>query len=226
MRSAIHINLLFLRHALLAAVTLLLLTSVAQAAGTDRSPTVLVLGDSLSAGYGMSEQESWVSLLRDRLAARGYGYEVVNASLSGDTTGSGLKRLPRTLALHHPSVVIIELGGNDGLRGTPIKVVRDNLSAMIRLCREAGAEVILAGMQIPSNYGSSYTQAFTAIYPELARQYRVELIEFFLERVALDMRLIQADGIHPTAEAQPLLLDKVWPVLETKLRKPVKTAAR
>ena len=215
-----------MRQALLAAVALLLLTSIARATDANRKPTVLVVGDSLSAGYGMSEQESWVSLLRDRLAARGYGYDVVNASLGGDTTGGGLKRLPRALALHQPSIVIIELGGNDGLRGTPVKVVRDNLAAMIRLCRDAGTDVILAGMQIPTNYGSSYTQAFTAVYPELAKQYRVELIEFFLERVALDMSLIQADGIHPTAEAQPLLLDNVWPVLEKKLRKPAKTAAR
>ena len=166
-----------MRQALLAVVALMLFTPVAQA--TADNPTVLVVGDSLSAGYGMSEQESWVSLLRDRLAAEGYGYAVVNASLTGDTTGSGLKRLPRTLALHRPSVVIIELGGNDGLRGTPIKVMRDNLAEMIELCREAGAEVILAGMQIPTNYGSSYTQAFTAVYPELAKQYRVDLIEFF-----------------------------------------------
>lgn len=215
-----------MRQALFAAIALLLLTSVVQAAAADRNPTVLILGDSLSAGYGMSEQESWVSLLRDRLAARGYGYEVVNASLSGDTTGGGLSRLPRALALHRPAIVIIELGGNDGLRGTPIKVVRGNLAKMIELSREAGAEVILAGMQIPTNYGSRYTQAFSAVYPGLARQYRVELIEFFLARVALDMSLIQPDGIHPTAEAQPLLLDNVWPVLEKKLRKQPKTAAR
>lgn len=215
-----------MRQALFAAIALLLLTSVVQAAAADRNPTVLILGDSLSAGYGMSEQESWVSLLRDRLAARGYGYEVVNASLSGDTTGGGLSRLPRALALHRPAIVIIELGGNDGLRGTPIKVVRGNLAKMIELSREAGAEVILAGMQIPTNYGSRYTQAFSAVYPGLARQYRVELIEFFLARVALDMSLIQPDGIHPTAEAQPLLLDNVWPVLEKKLRKLPKTAAR
>ena len=215
-----------MRQALFAAIALLLLTSVVQAAAADRNPTVLILGDSLSAGYGMSEQESWVSLLRDRLAAEGYGYAVVNASLTGDTTGSGLKRLPRTLALHRPAIVIIELGGNDGLRGIPIKVMRDNLAAMIELSRAAGAEVILAGMQIPTNYGSGYTQAFTAVYPDLARQYRVALVAFFLERVALDLDLIQADGIHPTAEAQPLLLENVWPVLEKKLRKSPKTAAR
>lgn len=215
---------MFLRQALLAAVALILFLPVSQA--TTGEPTVLVVGDSLSAGYGMSEQESWVSLLRDRLAAEGYGYAVINASLTGDTTGSGLKRLPRTLELHQPSIVIIELGGNDGLRGTPVKVMRDNLARMIELCHEAGAEVILAGMQIPTNYGSSYTQAFTAVYPELARQYQVALIDFFLERVALDLKLIQPDGIHPTAEAQPLLLDNVWPVLEKKLRKRPETAAR
>lgn len=215
-----------MRQTLLAAVALLLLASAAHATTAERNPTVLIVGDSLSAGYGMSEQESWVSLLRDRLAARGYGYEVVNASLTGDTTGSGLKRLPRTLALHDPAIVIIELGGNDGLRGIPVKVMRSNLAAMIELCRDTGAEVILAGMQIPTNYGSSYTQAFAAVYPELAAQYRLDLIEFFLESVALDLSLIQPDGIHPTAEAQPLLLDNVWPVLEKKLRKLPKTAAR
>lgn len=213
-----------MRQALLAVMASMLLVSAALA--TAGNPTILVVGDSLSAGYGMSEQESWVSLLRDRLAAEGYGYAVVNASLTGDTTGSGLKRLPRTLALHRPAIVIIELGGNDGLRGIPIKVMRSNLAEMIELSRAAGAEVILAGMQIPTNYGSGYTQAFTAVYPDLARQYRVELVEFFLERVALDLDLIQADGIHPTAEAQPLLLDNVWPVLEKKLAKSPKTAAR
>jgi len=210
---------LFIRQALLAAVALLLLAAFSQARAAGSQPTVLVLGDSLSAGYGMSEQESWVSLLRDRLAAEGYGYAVVNASLTGDTTGSGLKRLPRSLTLHRPAIVIIELGGNDGLRGTPIKVMRDNLAEMIELSRAAGAEVILAGMQIPTNYGSSYTAAFTAVYPELAKLYRVDLVEFFLERVALDMDLMQPDGIHPTAAAQPLLLDNVWPVLKKKLKK-------
>jgi acyl-CoA thioesterase I len=224
MRPAIQENLLFMRQALLAILTFMLFVPVIRA--TAGNPTVLVVGDSLSAGYGMSEQESWVSLLRDRLATEGYGYAVVNASLTGDTTGSGLKRLPRTLALHRPAIVIIELGGNDGLRGTPIKVMRSNLAEMIELSRAAGAEVILAGMQIPTNYGSSYTAAFTAVYPELAKQYRVDLVEFFLERVALDLDLIQPDGIHPTAEAQPLLLENVWPVLEKKLRKPPKTAAR
>lgn len=224
MRSAIQKNLLFLRQALLVVMASMLLVPAAQAAAGNRS--ILVLGDSLSAGYGMSEQESWVSLLRDRLAAEGYGYAVVNASLSGDTTGSGLKRLPRTLALHRPAIVIIELGGNDGLRGTPITVLRANLAEMIELSRAAGADVILAGMQIPTNYGSRYTEAFTAVYPALARQYRVELVEFFLEHVALDMSLMQADGIHPTAAAQPLLLDKVWPVLEKKLAKSPETAAR
>jgi acyl-CoA thioesterase I len=179
---------------------------------------MLVVGDSLSAGYGITQTESWVSLLRDRLQSKGYGYAVVNASISGDTTTGGLKRLPRALELHQPQLVIIELGGNDGLRGTPIKVIRDNLARMIELAKAAGAEVILAGMQIPTNYGTSYTQKFASIYPELAGQYGVGLVNFFLDGVALDPSLVQADGIHPTAAAQPILLDNVWPVLEGKLQ--------
>lgn len=187
---------------------------------------MLVVGDSLSAGYGIAQAESWVSLLRDRLKAEGYGYAVVNASTSGDTTTSGLKRLPRALELHRPALVIIELGGNDGLRGTPIPVIRENLTRMIELARAAGAEVILAGMQIPGNYGATYTQQFAAVYPELAGKYRVGLVPFFLEGVALEPSLFQADGIHPTAAAQPRLLDNVWLVLEGKLDKRAAQPAR
>lgn len=181
---------------------------------------MLVVGDSLSAGYGITQEESWVSLLRDRLKAKGYGYAVVNASTSGDTTTGGLKRLPRALELHRPAFVIIELGGNDGLRGTPIPVIRDNLARMIELSRAAGAQVILVGMQIPTNYGATYTKQFAAIYPELAKKYRVGLVDFFLEGVALEPSLVQADGIHPTAAAQPVLLENLWPVLKDKLDKP------
>ena len=159
---------------------------------------MLVVGDSLSAAFGITQEESWVALLGERLQARGYGYGVVNASITGDTTTGGLKRLPRALKLHQPAIVIIELGGNDGLRGTPIQVMRTNLEEMIKLAQAAGAGVILAGMQIPSNYGDSYTKAFAAVYPELARKYQTGLVDFFLEDVALDIALFQADGIHPT----------------------------
>lgn len=176
------------------------------------------MGDSLSAAFGIAQEESWVALLGERLRAKGYGYAVVNASITGDTTTGGLKRLPRALGLHQPGIVIIELGGNDGLRGTPIAVMRSNLEQMIKLAQAAGAQVILAGMQIPTNYGGTYTKAFAAVYPELARKYRTGLVGFFLDDVATDMKFFQADGIHPTAEAQVMLLDNVWPVLETALK--------
>jgi acyl-CoA thioesterase-1 len=179
---------------------------------------VLVVGDSLSAAFGIAREESWVALLGERLRSKGYGYAVVNASTTGDTTGGGLKRLPRALSLHRPVIVIIELGGNDGLRGTPIAEMRKNLAGMIELSQAAGARVVLAGMQIPTNYGGPYTRAFAAVYPELAKQYGTGLVEFFLAGVALDIRLFQADGIHPTAEAQSMLVDNVWPALEKELR--------
>jgi acyl-CoA thioesterase-1 len=179
---------------------------------------LLVVGDSLSAGFGLDPGQDWVTMLQNRLAAEGYGYRVVNASITGDTTTSGLSRLPRALKVHRPSIVLIELGGNDGLRGTPIPVIRDNMREMIRLSRAAGARVVLAGMQMPPNYGQRYTTAFAALYPELARTDGVPLTGFFLEGVALNPRLMQADGIHPNADAQPRLLDNVWPVLHEEVR--------
>jgi acyl-CoA thioesterase-1 len=216
-----------LRRSALLAVLLVFVqpwSPVPAAPATPQRPVVLVVGDSLSAGYGITPEESWVTLLGQRLRTEGYGYQVVNASISGDTTTGGLRRLPRSLASHQPAVVIIELGGNDGLRGTPINVMRGNLEQMIQLSREAGAQVILAGMQIPTNYGGQYTRAFAEVYPELAKKYSIPLVPFFLDGVALDPTLIQPDGIHPTAEAQPKLLANVWPVLKPEL-KPARTAA-
>ncbi|MEZ5564104.1 MAG: arylesterase [Gammaproteobacteria bacterium] len=180
--------------------------------------TILVVGDSLSAGHGLDQADAWVTLLGERLRAEGYGYAVVNASITGDTTTGGAKRLPRALEVHRPSIVIIELGGNDGLRGTPVDVIRQNLSTMIEACQRSGARVILAGMQIPTNYGGPYTQAFAAVYPELAREYRVGLVKFFLKDIALKRELFQADGIHPSAAAQPILLNNVWPVLQPLMK--------
>jgi acyl-CoA thioesterase-1 len=142
---------------------------------------------------------------------------VINASISGDTTGSGLQRLPRALQLHQPDIVLIELGGNDGLRGTPVFVAKRNLAAMIELSQDSGAKVILAGMQMPPNYGVAYAQEFAAMYPALADEYGVSLIGFFLEGVALDPTLMQQDNIHPNASAQPLLLENVWTVLAPQL---------
>ena len=176
--------------------------------------TVLVVGDSISASYGMQTEEGWVNLLRDRLRGRS---TVVNASISGDTTGGGVARLDKTLAEHRPSIVIIELGGNDGLRGYPVANIRANLLAMTEAVIAAGAEPILAGMQIPPNYGPAYTEAFRRMYVDIAARTGARLVPFLLEGVATDRDLMQRDGIHPTASAQPRLLDNVWAVLKPLL---------
>ena len=180
---------------------------------------ILVLGDSLSAGYGVKVDATWVALLQRRLATQGYGYRVINASVSGETTGGARARLPRALELHKPSVVVLELGGNDGLRGLPIKQVRANFESMIEQARNAGAQVVLVGMRMPPNYGAEYADSFHALYGELAQKYQLPLLDFFLDGVALDDNLMQADGIHPTAAAQPKLLDNLWPVLAKVLKK-------
>ena len=183
------------------------------------NPVILVVGDSLSAGYGVAVDATWVALLQKRLAAQGYGYRVVNASISGDTTGAARARLPRALELHKPAIVILELGGNDGLRGLPVKQVRENFEFLIEHSQAAGAKVVLVGMRMPPNYGAAYADAFHALYGELARQYGTPLVGFFLDGVALDENLMQADGIHPTAAAQPRLLDNLWPALQKVLKK-------
>ena len=186
-------------------------TKAQEALGSDEADfTVLVVGDSISASYGIQSEEGWVHLLRERLAGAA---EVVNASISGDTTGGGLARLPRTLAEHEPDVVVIELGGNDGLRGYPIANIRANLLAMTQAVIAAGAEPVLAGMQIPPNYGPRYTRAFYAVYREVAEATGAALVPFLLEGVATDRQLMQRDGIHPTAQAQGRLLDNAWEVL-------------
>jgi acyl-CoA thioesterase I len=175
--------------------------------------TIVVVGDSLSSGYGITAEQSWVHMLEDRLEREGYGYEVVNASIAGDTSAGGLSRLPRLLEAHHPALVVIELGGNDGLRGQPIAVLRENLAMMIELCQQHGAKVVLAGIRIPPNYGPAYTESLAAVYPELAKRYGTELVEFLLDRVALDRTLMQPDGIHPNAQGQKLVFENVWHVL-------------
>lgn len=182
-------------------------------------PVILVVGDSLSAGYGISIASTWVTLLQRRLAAQGYGHRVVNASASGETTGGARARLPRAIELHAPAVVILELGGNDGLRGLPLRQIRENLEFMIERARAAGAQVVLVGMQMPPNYGAAYAEQFHALYGQLARKHGTPLVDFFLEGVALDEKLMQPDGIHPTAAAQPRLLDNLWPALQEVLKK-------
>ncbi len=176
------------------------------------------MGDSLSSGYGISEDSAWVSLLQQRLDTDEYNYNVVNASLSGETTTGGLRRLPPLLEQWQPELVIIELGGNDGLRGTNLQTIEQNLSGMIEQAQSAAAQVILLGMHIPPNYGPRYTEAFHQIYVTLADRYSISLVPFLLRDVATRSALMQADGIHPTADAQALILENVWPVLIARLQ--------
>lgn len=186
----------------------------------DKFPTILVLGDSVSAGYGLANSEGWVALLQARLKAQGYGYRVVNASVSGETTTGGLARLPRALTLHRPSIVIIELGGNDGLRALPLATSRSNLEQMVLAAKAAGARVLLLGMKIPPNYGPRYSSGFEQMFAELARKHRLAFEPFFLEKIALVPGMLQADGLHPTAKAQPIMLETMWPALLPLLERP------
>ncbi|ANB16507.1 Acyl-CoA thioesterase I [Dokdonella koreensis DS-123] len=178
---------------------------------------VLVLGDSLSAAYGIPAASGWVSLLTERLRTAPESREVVNASISGETTAGGLARLPKLLADHRPALVVVELGANDALRGLPIAAPRENLSRIIEQSREAGARVLLLGIEIPVNYGPQYRDSLRAMYRDLAADFNLPLVPFLLDGVALDPDLMQADGLHPTAAAQPTLLENVWPALEKAL---------
>lgn len=183
-------------------------------ASEQSSSVILVWGDSLSASYSMDEQQGWVALLQERLMAEGlHDWHVVNGSVSGETTAGGLARLPAMLASTSPDIVILELGGNDGLRGLPVPTIRENLVQMIELSQGAGARVLLSGIQIPPNYGPRYTGPFYAQYTELAQQYGLALIPFLLDGIAENAEFMQDDGIHPTAEAQPLIVEIVWPLL-------------
>nr|WP_010131868.1 arylesterase [Microbulbifer agarilyticus] len=191
--------------------------------GAMESGTLLVLGDSISAAYGIDERDGWVQLLRDRLAEQDLAVKVVNASVSGETSAGGLARLPRLLSEHGPDWLVLELGGNDGLRGYPPRMLKQNLVRMVEMAREQGAEVLLLGMQMPPNYGKAYTKAFAEVFPKVAAEQKVPLVPFFLETVALLDGAMQTDGIHPTAKAQPALLDHVWPCLEILLKGNVDT---
>jgi acyl-CoA thioesterase-1 len=181
------------------------------------APVILILGDSISAAYNMETAQSWPALLQQRLIENSFTHHVFNSSIAGDTTQGGLSRLPRLLNKHHPVLLIIELGGNDGLRGIPIEVTRANLSAMIESSQAAGTTVLLAEMRIPPNYGMAYTEQFNRTYGLLKEKYDVLLIPFLMEKVALEPSLMQADGIHPNAEAQAVLLGTIWTVLEPVL---------
>jgi len=210
-----------MRTILLLLLAFLGLSSTADAAD---QPVILVLGDSLSAGYGLPVEQGWVARLQQRLDAEGYGYSVINASVSGETTVGALERLPRALERHQPAVVIIELGGNDGLRGLPVAELRTNLEALVAISRAARAQVLLAAVRMPPNYGPQYTEKFYAVYEGLARDLRVPWVPFFLEGIALREDLFQNDGIHPDREAQPILLDNVWPALEPLLKPPKRSS--
>lgn len=188
--------------------------------------TILVLGDSLSAALGIRPEQGWVALLAQRLQAQGYGYQIVNASVSGETTSGGLERLPRALQLHQPGTVILELGANDGLRGLPVDETRENLAHMVRLSHAAGARVLLVGMRIPPNYGPRYTEQFARMFPELANQYHLPLVPFLLEKVALDPTRMQQDGMHPNARGEPPVLDTLWPYLKPLLKKNPQSGGR
>lgn len=190
-----------------------------QPAVASEQAVILVLGDSLSAGYGMDRQDSWVSLLDSRLKEYRYDYKILNSSISGDTTQGGLARLPRLLDRYKPEVVIIELGGNDGLRGIDPDVTRSNLERMVSLSRDNAAKVLLAGIKLPPNYGTDYLQQFESIYADLAGKYDTLLVPFFMEGVVFSPELMQADGIHPNEEGQPVLLDNIWKVLGPEFEK-------
>lgn len=181
---------------------------------TANGRTIMVLGDSISAAYGLEESRGWVSLLQSTLDTAHPGNQVINASVSGETTTGGLQRLPEALSRFSPDVVIIELGGNDGLRGQSLTLMRDNLNTMVDLTMEAGAKPIIVGMRIPPNYGKVYADGFHQTYLDIAREKNVPLVPFLLEPIAEDRVYFQADGIHPTEEAQPLLLDQVMPVVD------------
>lgn len=177
----------------------------------------MVLGDSLSAGHGLARGESWVDLLQNQLAQRGSPMRVVNASITGDTTDGALSRLPKALTTHQPRIVIVELGGNDGLRGQPVEKMRTNLQAIVTLCQRAKAKVLLVGMQLPPNYGPQYTQQFAQTYTTVSERFKLRLVPFFLEGIGDNRDYFQADQIHPNSKAQPILLANVWKELEKLL---------
>lgn len=183
----------------------------------DEPPVLLVLGDSLSAGYGMDREDSWVNLLNLRFQEHGYSYRILNSSISGDTSQGGLARLPRLLDSYKPKIVIIELGANDGLRGINPEITRQNITSMIQQSQRIGARVLLAGIKLPPNYGTAYLEKFESIYGDLATEYGTLLVPFFMQGVALNPELLQADNIHPNEAGQPVLLKNVWEVLEPAL---------
>ena len=210
-RTFLHITI-----CLLAAVSVSLFSGAVhsdQKSSQQQQVKILVLGDSLSAAYGIPQKKSWVNLLASSLDTTHPNTKIINASISGEPTGGGRSRLPGLLNRHNPQIVILELGGNDGLRGFPISVIHSNLDEMIKLSQQKGSEVLLLGMRIPPNYGTRYTEEFFNTYQRLANQYQLPFVPFLLENIALDKNLMQQDGIHPNAEAQPAIMEKVSKIL-------------
>jgi acyl-CoA thioesterase-1 len=197
-------------------IALVVLLLTVSSHGTE-TPTVLVFGDSLSAGYGIDVDQSWTSLLQDRLEYQGYEHRVINASISGETTEGGAARIAHALDSFSPALIILELGGNDGLRGFPPSRMKGNLDKIISASKSSGAAVVLLGIRIPPNYGQRYTADFDSVFREVAAKYDVPWIEFFMDGVALNEELMQSDGIHPNAAAQPILLDNAWPIISKAL---------
>jgi len=197
-------------------LTLVVLLVTASVQATE-SPTILVFGDSLSAGFGIDVDQSWVALLQQRLEETGYEHRVVNASISGETTAGGATRIDTAIGTFSPDLIILELGANDGLRGFPTTSIRRNIETIARQARDSGADVVLLGIRIPTNYGARYTQAFEAVFSDVATDLEIRWIEFFMDGIALNDKLLQEDRIHPNAEAQPLLLDNAWPIIRATL---------
>jgi len=194
--------------------------ALAASAATASAATILGYGDSLSAAYGLPQEQGWVHLLAQRLHAQGFDYKVANASLSGETTDGGRNRIEAALRTHRPALVIVELGANDGLRGASLDTVRRNLEAIVDACRRANARVLLVGIRMPPNYGAIYTEKFQGVFGEVARSRKVPLVPSLLDGFSANRELFQADGIHPTAAAQPVMLDTVWKGLRPLLKRP------
>jgi acyl-CoA thioesterase-1 len=202
---------------LLAALILSAAALLPVSAAAEQPHTLLVYGDSLSAAYGIAEEQGWVNLLRQRIRQQDLPYRVVNGSVSGETSSGGLARLPAMLESYQPDLVILELGGNDGLRGLPVSNLKANLLAMVEMIKTSGAQVLLAGIQIPPNYGPRYTEPFYQMFGDIAEQENLALVPFLIDGIPQQPRLMQSDGIHPRAEAQAMILDNVWPTLEPLL---------
>ena len=193
-----------------------MLLITANAAGAE-SPTIVIFGDSLSAGYGIEVDQSWATLLQARLKEQGYEHKVVNASISGETTEGGATRIDAALEDFSPDLIILELGGNDGLRGFPAAHMKANLEKIVTRAKATGAAVVLLGIRIPTNYGARYSAEFEGVFRQVSADFGVQWIEFFMEGIALNDALLQDDRIHPNAEAQPMLLDNAWPIISATL---------